>query len=179
MIGLPTSVTSRISPAVAPPRSAASRSRSRTAARTATVISRSPPGFIITYDTRLMRSLAEPDLRVHGAGRRDDLARDEIADMRRYRGRTDVDRGAVHPVAQTRPHRDDVPIVVDRGGDAPVAGSQCRLKGLQHLQTATQVRQAPFLAQRRLDPAQVAGGVVHVRLARPLRKRRAHHRVDA
>ena len=56
MMGFPTRVTSRISSGAAPPCPAASRSRSRTAARTAAVISRSPPGFIITYETRLMRS---------------------------------------------------------------------------------------------------------------------------
>ena len=56
MTGLPTRVTSRISSGETPPWAAASWSSSRTAVRTAAVISRSPPGCIITYETRLMRS---------------------------------------------------------------------------------------------------------------------------
>ena len=56
MIGLPTRVTSRISSGAMPASAAASWSRPRIAARTAAVISRSPPGCIITYETRLMRS---------------------------------------------------------------------------------------------------------------------------
>ena len=156
MIGLPTRVTSRISSGVAPPCSAASRSRSRTAARTAAVISCSPPGFIITYETRLMRS--SPN-RICGFMAPADATTSPVVRSQTCAAivvEADVDRGAVHPVPQTRPHRDDVAIVVDCGGDAPLAGSQCRLKGLQHLQTATQVLEAPFVAQRRLDPAHIA-----------------------
>ena len=121
--------------------------------------------------------LAEPDLRVHRARRRHHLARGEVADMRRDRRRADVHgRQTVHPVLQARPHRDDVAIAVDRRGDAPVAGTQRGLEGLQHLEVAAQVRQIPLLAQRRLDPTQIAGGVVHVGPGN-LHEPQPHHRV--
>ena len=122
--------------------------------------------------------LAEPDLRVHGAGRRHHLARSEVADMRRDRRRADVDGRSVHPVLQARPHRHDVAFAVDRHGDSPVTGPQRRLERLQHREVAAQVLEAPLLAERRLDPAQIPRGVVHVRL-RDLHESQPHHRIDA
>ena len=56
MIGLPTSTTSSSVSRPVPARSASSPMSSSSAVRTASVRWRSPPGFIITYDTRLMRS---------------------------------------------------------------------------------------------------------------------------
>ncbi len=56
MIGLPTSVTSRIVSFSMPTDSATSAASSLSASRTAAVICRAPPGFIIEYDTRLIRS---------------------------------------------------------------------------------------------------------------------------
>ena len=100
--------------------------------------------------------LAESDLRVHRAGRRDHLARREVADMCRDRGRADVDRRAVHPVLQAGPYRDDVAGAVDGDGDPPIAGSQRRLESLEHFEVAAQVREAPLLVQRRLESAQIA-----------------------
>ena len=122
--------------------------------------------------------LAESNLRVHRAGRRNDLARREIADVRRNRGRADVDRGPVRPVPQAGPHRDDVAVAMERSGDAPIAGPQCRLKGREHFEAAAQVLEAPLLAQRRLDPAQIAGGLVHVG-RRDFDEAQPHDRVHA
>ena len=56
MIGLPTRVSSRTSSRVASASWQSSPIRPSIAARTEEVSSTSPPGFIITYDTRLMRS---------------------------------------------------------------------------------------------------------------------------
>ena len=56
MIGLPTSVASRIESRSIPAIAATSVARSLSASRTARVICEAPPGFIIAYDTRLMRS---------------------------------------------------------------------------------------------------------------------------
>ena len=122
--------------------------------------------------------LAEPDLRVHGAGRRHHLARREVADVGRDRRRTDVHGRAVHPVLQAGPRGDDVAVAVHRDGDAPVTGTQSGLESLQHLEVAAQVHQTPLLAERRLDPAQIAGGVVHVGPG-DLDESQPHHRIDA
>ena len=56
MIGLPTNVASRMSSRVMPACRATSAARSLIAPRTMSVSSFSPPGFIITHDTRLIRS---------------------------------------------------------------------------------------------------------------------------
>jgi hypothetical protein len=56
MMGLPTKVASRMSVAAMPTCRATSVASSLIAPRTASVISFSPPGFIITYETRLIRS---------------------------------------------------------------------------------------------------------------------------
>ena len=96
----------------------------------------------------------------------------------RDRRRADVDRRSVHPVLQAGPHRDDVAVAVDCDGDPPVAVPQRRLERLEHLQVAAQVREAPLLAKCRLDPAQIAGGVVHVGLG-DLDEPQPHHRIDA
>ena len=178
MIGLPTRVTSRIS----------SGARPALRRRLAEQIPHRGPhrGGHLPLPARVHHHvrdpahevLAEADLRVHGARRRNHLARSEVADMRRDRRRADVDGRPVHPVLQARPHRDDVAVAVDRRGDAPVAGTQRRLERLQHFEVAAQVLEAPLLAERRLDPAQIPGRVVHVRL-RDLHESQPNHRVDA
>ena len=56
MIGLPTRVTSRIDSFSTPTDAATSAASSLSASRTAVVICTAPPGFIIEYETRLIRS---------------------------------------------------------------------------------------------------------------------------
>ena len=106
--------------------------------------------------------LAEPDLRVHRAGRCDDLAGREVAQVRCDGRRADVHRGPVHFVPEAGPYRDDVALAVHRDGDAPIAGAQRRLEGLDHLEAAMQVLEPPLLLERRLDTSQIAGRLVHV-----------------
>ena len=56
MIGLPTRVISRIASGTMPAERATSAASSLSAPLTAAVICAAPPGFIIAYDTRLIRS---------------------------------------------------------------------------------------------------------------------------
>ena len=51
---------------------------------------------------------AEPDLRVHHAGRGQRLAGGEVGEMRRHGGRADVDGDAVDAVDEAGPNADDV-----------------------------------------------------------------------
>ena len=137
-----------------------------------------PPGVHHHVRDPAHEVLAEPDLRVHRAGRRDHFARDEVAHVGRNRGRADVDRRPVHPVAQARPHREDVAVAVNRDGDAPFAGPQRRLQGPEHVEAAAQVLDTPLPGERRLQAAQVSGRLVHVGRGH-LDVAEPHHRVDA
>ena len=106
--------------------------------------------------------LAEPDLRVHRAGRCDDLAGCEVAQVRSDGRRADIHRGPVDLVPKAGPYCDDVAPAVHCDGDAPIAGAQRRLEGLEHLEAATQILEPPLLLECRLDPSQIAGRLVHV-----------------
>ena len=105
---------------------------------------------------------AEADLRVHDARRGDDLAARQVAQMRGDRRRSDVDRDAVHALAEPRPHGDDLRAAVHGDRHLPRALAQRRLQLLQHAHVAGESGQSPLEFERVLEAAQVAGGVVHV-----------------
>ena len=121
--------------------------------------------------------LSEPDLGVHRTGRSKDRAGGEVAQMRRDRGRADVHRRPVRPVPEAGPDRDEVAPAVHRGRHLPPAGAQGRLEGPEHREIAAHVLHAPLLAQRRPDPAQIPGRLVHVG-RRDLDEVQPHHGID-
>ena len=106
--------------------------------------------------------LAEADLRIHHARGGDDLAARQVAQMRGDRRRADVDGEAVDALVEARPHRDDLAAAVHGDGHLPLALAQRRLQLLQHAHVALEARQPPLELERVLEPAEVAGGIVHV-----------------
>ena len=107
MIGLPTSTTSRRRSRGAPTEARSSPTSSSMAPRIVTVSSAAPPSFIMTYETAAHEILAEADLRVHPAGRRDNVPGREITQMAGDGGRADVDRHPVGDVDVAGPGGDD------------------------------------------------------------------------
>ena len=79
-------------------------------------------------------------------------------------GRADVDGDAVSLVEEARAGGDDALLVVDDGGELPAAGAELLLQGLQGLEVDGEPGQAPLVAERFLEPFEVAAGVVHVGL---------------
>ena len=108
---------------------------------------------------------AEADLRIHDAGGRNQFAGPEIAQMRRDRRGTDVDRHAEGLVTESRPHGDDLLAVVHRDGRLPLALAERRLQVAEHREVAGEARELPFTLERLHQPAQVAGRILHVGLA--------------
>jgi hypothetical protein len=74
--------------------------------------------------------LAEADLWIHRAARGGDLARFEIAQMRRDRGRADVHGQAEDPVMQAGPDADNLRVPVHGDSDFPLSLAQYRLQCL-------------------------------------------------
>ena len=99
---------------------------------------------------------AEADLRVHAPGGSHDFAAHEIAEVRRDRGRTDVDGETERRLMKSRPHRDDSRRVVHRHRDLPLSGAQGGLQLLQHREIAFEVLELPLACERQLEPLQVA-----------------------
>ena len=121
--------------------------------------------------------LAEADLRVHRPRRGKRLAGDQIGEMRRDGGRTDIDCDAEHPVDQPGPDGDKVGAGADGGGDLPSAGAERLLEMRQHGQSGIDAGDLPLVAERRGEPAEVARRVVHVRLGN-FHVVEAHHRIE-
>ena len=112
--------------------------------------------------------LAEADLRVHQAGRGEDLAGLEVAEVAGDGGRADVDGEAVdRALVEARPDVEDArlgAVAVDGDGDAPAALAERGLEHLQGAEVALGVGDAPLLGEGALEALEVAGGVVHVGL---------------
>ncbi len=68
--------------------------------------------------------LAEPDLRVHGAGRRQDLPARQVAQVSRHGGRPHVEGHTEHAVVEPRPNTHDRRTVVHGDRRRPVAGAK-------------------------------------------------------
>jgi hypothetical protein len=109
--------------------------------------------------------LAEPDLRVHHAGTREDLTVDEVDEVTGDRRGPDVDRDAERSIVETGPDRDDVPATVHCDRDPVRAGGQRRLKPADDREVRAEVVQVPLGSQRVEQPAQVAGRRREIRLA--------------
>ena len=120
---------------------------------------------------------AEPDLRIHRPGGRHDLAARQVAKMRGDRRRAHVDRDAVDPLAKARPHGDDLAAAVHGDRHLPAALAQRGLQLLQHADVAGEAGQPPLEVERILQPAQVAGRIVHVGLLH-LDVVQAHDRIE-
>ena len=108
--------------------------------------------------------LAEADLRVHHPRRGQHLAGRHVAQMRRDRGRADVDRDAQERVVEARPAGGDPLALVDGHRDLPLALAQRLLQLPQRAQIDGQPPEAPLRLQRLLDPLEIAALPVHVRL---------------
>ena len=152
-----------------PPAVATSAARSLIAPRTASVISFSPPGFIITYDTRLIRSSPKRICGFIAPAAATTSPLDEVAQMRGDRRRAHVDRDAVDPLAEPRPHGDDLAAAVHRHRHLPPALAQRRLQLLQHAHVAGEAGEPPLELERVLEPAQVARKGRACRAAAPRR----------
>ena len=121
--------------------------------------------------------LAEADLRVHPTGRGEHLAGEQVAQVAGERGGADVERHAVHPVAQPRPDRHHLATRPDRHCDTALAAFECRLQVGQHGVVDLQPGELPLLRERRAQPLQVADRVHHRRLVH-LDVVQGEHRVD-
>ena len=101
MIGLPTSVISKISLRSTPASRAASPISASIASRTARVSSVVAARIHHHIGDAAHQILAEADLRIHRADRSDDGAGREIAEMRRDSRRAHVDRDAEGALARS------------------------------------------------------------------------------
>ena len=103
----------------------AARSARRAPSRTAAVISPAPSGFIITYETRLIRSSPKRICGFITPARREHLAVGEVAQVAGDRRRADVDRDAVRACRRSPARRAITSCaVVDGDGDAVPAGGR-------------------------------------------------------
>ncbi len=109
--------------------------------------------------------LAVADLRIHRAGRSEHRAARKIAEIGGDGGRADVDRDAIGVHHESRPDRDDLPLVAEGDGHGPAAGTHSGLHGLEHGKIGGGAGDAPLLGQRLLQAPEVARGLAHVRLA--------------
>ena len=153
MIGLPTSVTSRISPRATPASRAASpisaSIASRTDARQLLVAAR----IHHHVGDAAHQIFAEADLRVHRADRGDDLAAREIGEMGGDGGRADIDRDAEGALGEARHDGDDVAALAQRDGDLPLPRAQRLLQAGERREIGVRFGDAPLLVQ-----APAAGG---------------------
>ena len=97
--------------------------------------------------------------------------------MNRDGGRADIHSGAVNPVPESGPDRDDPLFVADRHRYLPLALPQCGLQGPQHADVPFQPGQSPVLFQGLQQTLQVTFRAVQVRL-RYFRKIQVHYRVQ-
>ena len=121
--------------------------------------------------------LAEPDLRIHRAAGGENLAGLEIAEMRGDRRGADVERDPQRAVAEAGKHRDDLAPLAQGDRDLPVAAAQNLLQTAQHGQACLGFADAPLRGQRLLQAPEVARGVVHVGLG-DLDIMQANDRID-
>ena len=177
MIGLPTRVASRMSSCETPALRATSAARAAERFAHRRGHQRGAARIHHRIGHAAHQILAEADLRIHDARGGDDLAARQIAQVRRDRGRADVDREAEGPLVQSRPDADDLLLGVHRHGDLPGSGAQRRLQHLQHGQIAGEILEAPLGFERLEQPAQIARRIVHVRLLH-LHVVQAHHRIQ-
>ena len=120
---------------------------------------------------------AESDLRVHRPDGGDDLAAHKIGQVGGDRGRADVDRDAVGALGEAGHDRNDVAALAQRGGDFPSPGAQRFLQGGERGEIGGRPGEAPLLAERLLQAAKIARGLVHVRFG-DLDVVKAHDRID-
>ena len=124
MIGLPTTVSSRMSSRSTPASFASSAVSFARQPRTARVSSFSEPGCIITYETRLIRSSPKRICGFIAPAEASTSPREDVAQVARDRRRADVERDPVGGLVEAGPDRGEVGAVVDGDGDAPVAGAE-------------------------------------------------------
>ncbi len=115
-------------------------------------------GFIITYETRLIRSSPKRICGFISAGRGEDLAVGQVAEVAGDRGRADVDRDAVGrgrggPARPRSAARPSWTATVTR----QLPAAQRRLQGPEHAEVGRQVGQAPLALERLEEPGEVAG----------------------
>ena len=162
-MGLPTSVASRMSSWVMPASRATSTARLHSASRRG---GHQRGAARIHHRIRhaAHQVLAEAYLRIHDARGGNHVAAGQIAQMGGDGGGTDVDGKAVDALMQSRPDADDLFGAVHGHRDLPVFAAQDRLQHLQDRQITGEILEIPFSLQRVVQPAQVAGRVMHVRL---------------
>ncbi len=101
--------------------------------------------------------LAEPDLRVHHAGAREDRAVAEVREVAGDRRRADVDRDPVGPLVETWPDPRDRPPAVDGDRDGVLPGLEGGLERADHRQVGVEVVEVPLIGEGQLETEQVAG----------------------
>ena len=112
--------------------------------------------------------LAEANLRVHRAGRGEDIAGHHVAQMRRHGGRADIDGDTGHAFLQARPDADHLMAVAKGNRYLPVAGTKHRLKLLQDMKITGNLAADtvwPLRFQSLGKAAEIAGRLVHVGFA--------------
>ena len=81
------------------------------------------------------------------------------------RRRADIEGDSQRPLMKAGHHGDDVAALAQRHGDLPLAGAQRLLQAAQDAEIGARLAKTPLPGERRLQAAQVAGGIVHVGLA--------------
>ena len=165
MIGLPTSVTSRISPRCDPglARGFADQRVHRLAhhARQLLVAAR----VHHHVGNAAHQVFAEADLRVHRPDRGDDLAAREIGEVGGDGGGADIDRDAEGALGEARHDGDDVAAFAQRDGDLPLPRAQRLLQAGKRREIDVRFVEIPLLVQSLLKATKIARRLVHVRLA--------------
>ena len=180
MIGLPTTVISSTSSRSTPAAVASSAVSFARQPRTTRVSSFSEPGFIITYETRLIRSSPKRICGFISPADASTSPREEVAEVPGDRGRADVERDPVRAVVEPRPDAGDRRR--RRGprrspASAPVAQRGfCKRRGARAWSQARPVSPHSRSSASR-SRVQVARRATRARAARP-RRVEAHDRVD-
>ena len=156
MIGLPTSVISRMSSRETPASFASSAVSFARQPRTARVSSFSEPGFIITYETRLIRSSPK---RICGFISPAEASTSPVARSQR------CPATVVEPMSKAMPYdvswkpgpdRGQVGVVVHRDGDLPLPRAQRLLQAREDVVVDRQPGQLPLALERLAETAEIA-----------------------
>ena len=108
---------------------------------------------------------AETDLRIHLAHRSDDFAAGQVRQMGGDGGGADINRKAVDDILEARPDMDQLTLVADSDSHFPVSRTENLLQAVQGRAVDPQFTDFPLLGQGQIQPLQIAGRVMHVRLA--------------
>ena len=156
MIGLPTSVTSRISP-----RADAGLARGLADQRVHRLAHRARQLLVAArvhhhVGDAAHQVFAETNLRVHRPAGGDDLAAHKIGKVRRNGGRAHVDGDAKGALGEARHDGHNIAAFAQRDGDLPLSRAQRLLQTGERRKVGGRIREPPLLAQSLLQTPQIA-----------------------